>query len=82
MAHDAALIFLCIFTVYGFVRLFADIIEFIRTARVRKMSSAVIKITSLPESEDDREYVLRYYEDTGERMGVGVEVEKLTLFRN
>lgn len=76
MAHDAALIFLCIFTVYGFVRLFADIIEFFRAARVRKMSSAVIEITSLPDGESDREFAMRYYEDIGERAGIRVKSEE------
>ena len=73
MLMEAARILLCVFTVYGAVRLVGDIIDYYRSKQVRKISSAVLRITSLPTDENDREYALDYYKGAAEKINIDIE---------
>ena len=73
MLVEAARILLCVFTVYGAVRLVGDIIDYCRSKQVRKISSAVLRITSLPTDENDREYALDYYRSAAEKININIE---------
>ena len=73
MLVEAARILLCVFTVYGAVRLVGDIIDYYLSKQVRKISSAVLRITSLPTDENDMEYALDYYRSAAEKMNVDIK---------